>query len=117
MKHKNCKPAGLLQSLPIPSKPWLAVSMDFVERLPKSHLKDVVLVVVNRLTKYVHFIPLAHPYTTSKVANLYVQHILKLHGMPSLIVSEKDPIFTSHFWVELMKLQGVELAMPSTYHL
>lgn len=97
MKHKTCKPAGLLQPLPIPSKPWLAVSMDFVEGLPKSHLKDVVLVVVDRLTKYVHFTPLAHPYIASKVANLYVQHILNIHGMPSLVVSDKDPIFTSHF--------------------
>ena len=61
------------------------MSMDFVEGLPKSQSKDVVLVVVDRLTKFVHFIPLSHPYTATKVANLYLQHVFKLHGMPTTI--------------------------------
>lgn len=78
--------------------------MDFVEGLPESHFKDVVLVVMERLTKYVQSISLAHPYIASKVAHLYVQHILKFHGMPSSILSDRDPIFTFHFWAELMKL-------------
>ena len=76
----------------------------------------MVLVVVYRLTKFVHFIPLFHPYTAAKVANLYLQHDFKLHGMPASIVSDKDPVFNSHFWQELMRLQGVQLAMSSTYH-
>jgi len=78
--------------------------MDFVEGLPKSHLKLVVFVVVNRLTKYVHFIPLSHPYTTAKVANLFMQFVFKLHGMPSTIVSDGDLVFASKFWSKLMKL-------------
>lgn len=78
--------------------------MDFVEGLPKSHLKSVVFVVVNRLTKYVHFIPLSHPYTAAKVANLFMQFVFKLHGMPSTIVSDGDLVFTSKFWSKLMKL-------------
>ena len=69
----------------------------------------MVFVVVDRFTKYVHFIPLAHPYTAAKVAHL-------LHGMPSTIVSDKDLVFTSKFWSELMKLQGITLAMSSSYH-
>ena len=100
----------------IPNKPWLDVSMDFVEGLPKSQSKDVVLVVVDRLTKFVHFILLFHPYTATKVANLYLQHVFKLHGMPASIMSDKDLVFTSHFWQELMRLQGVQLAMSSAYH-
>ena len=68
LKSKTCYVAGLLQPLPIPNKPWLDVSMGFVEGLLKSHSKDVVLVVVDRLTKFVHFIPLSHPYTVAKVA-------------------------------------------------
>ena len=104
MKHETCRPAGLLQPLPIPSKPWSDISMDFVESLPKSHRMDVVFVVVDRLTKYVHFIALSHPYSASKVAALFVQHVFKLHGMPSSIVSDRDPAFTSLFWSELMRL-------------
>ena len=117
VKHENYRPAGLLQPLPIPSKPWLAVSMDFIEGLPKSQLKSVILVVVDRLTKYVHFIALSHPYTASKVAFVYMQFVFKLHGMPASMVSDRDPIFTSHFWRELMKIQGVDLAMSPAYHL
>nr|XP_023872616.1 uncharacterized protein LOC111985197 [Quercus suber] len=116
LKHETCFPTGLLQPLPIPEKPWLDVSMDFVEGLPKSHLKFVVFVVVDRLTKYTHFMALSHPYTAAKVANLYLHFVFKLHGMPSTIVSDRDPVFTSLFWKELMKLQGVKLAMSSAYH-
>ena len=91
--------------------------MDFVEGLPKSQQKSVVFVVVDRFTKYVHFIPLAHPYTAAKVAQLFMQFVFKLHGLPSTIVSNRDPVFTSKFWSELMKLQGISLAMSSSYHL
>ena len=116
LKHETCFPAGLLQPLRIPEKPWLDVSMDFVEGLPKSHMQSVVFVIVDRLTKYTHFMALSHPYTAAKVANVYLQSVFKLHGMPSTIVSDRDPIFTSHFWRELMRLQGVALTMSSSYH-
>ena len=113
VKHENCRPVCLLQPLPIPSKPWL-VSMDFIEGLPKSQLKSMILVVVDRLTKYAHFIALSHPYIAFKVAFVYVHFVFKLHGMPASVISDKDLIFTSRFWSELMKLQGVDLAMSST---
>lgn len=116
LKNETCYPAGLLQPLSIPERPWIDVSMDFVEGLPKSQMKNVVFVVVDRLTKYAHFIPLSHPYTAAKVANLYMHYVFKLHGMPSSIVSDRDPVFTSKFWSELLRLQGVTLAMSSAYH-
>ena len=116
LKHETCFPAGLLQPLPIPEKRWLDVSMDFVEGLPKSHLKSVVFVAVDRLTKYTHFMAFSYPYTATEVANLYLHYVFKLHGMPSTIISDRDPVFTSHFWKELMKLQGVLLAMSFAYH-
>ena len=72
--------------------------------------------MVDRFTKFVHFVPLSHPYTTAKVAQLYMQYVCKLHGMPATIVSDRDLVFTSHFWKELMRLQSVQLAMSTTYH-
>ena len=74
------------------------VSMDFVEGLPLSKGKDVILVVVDRLTKYAHFLPLSHPYTVKKVAELFMDNIIKLHGPPATMVSDKDKIFTSQLW-------------------
>ena len=76
----------------------------------------VVMVVVDRLTKYVHFIGLSHPYSVAKVAALFAQHVLKLHGMPTSIVSNRDPVFIVKFWAQLFRLQGVQLAMSSAYH-
>ena len=103
--------------MPILEKPWLDVSMDFVEGLPKSHLKSVVFVVLDKLTKYTHFMSLSHPYTVAKDANLYLHYVFKLHRMPSTIVSDRELVFTSLFWKELMKLQVVSLAMSLAYHL
>ena len=116
MKQETCHLAGLLQPLPIPNKPWTTVSMDFVGGLPRSQRLDVVMVVVDRLTKYVHFIGLSHSYSAAKVATLFAQNVLKLHGMPTSIVSDRDLVFTAKFWAELFKLQGVQLAMSSAYH-
>ena len=65
---------------------------------------EVILVVVDRLTKYVHFIPLSHPYSAAKVAGLYMQYVFKLHGLPTSIVSDRDATFTSKFRSELFKL-------------
>ena len=90
--------------------------MDFVERLPNSHKQNVILVIVDRFTKYANLIALAHPYTTSKVANLFLQHIFKLHGMPSSTVSDRDSAFTSLFWEELFRQQEVDLDMSLAYH-
>ena len=72
----------LLQPLPILDRPWLDISMDFIEGLPKSHGHDVILVVVDRLTRFVHFFSLHHPFTTTKVAAVFMQGVFKLHGMP-----------------------------------
>ena len=71
MKHETCHPVGLLQPLPIPDKPWTTMSMDFVVGLPKSQRMNVVVVVVDRLTKYVHFMGLSHPYSTAKTTAFF----------------------------------------------
>lgn len=92
------------------------MSLDFIEGLPKSQRFEVILVVVDRLTKYVHFIPLSHPCIATKVASLYIHYIFKLHGMPASIVSDRDAVFTFLFWSELFRLQGTELPMFTAYH-
>jgi hypothetical protein len=90
--------------------------MDFVEGLPQSGVYNCLLVVVDRFSRYAHFIPLSHPYTAAKVANLFVSNVYKLHGLPESIVSDRDPVFTSHFWRELFKAIGTELKLSSAYH-
>ncbi|XP_026400203.1 uncharacterized protein LOC113296079 [Papaver somniferum] len=94
-KHENTFPAGLLQPLLIPDQAWQYISMDFIEGLPKSEHKDGILVVVDRLTKYSHFIVLQHPYTAVTVAKAFLHHIFKLHGLPSSIISDRDKVFTT----------------------
>lgn len=88
---------GLLQSLPIPEKFWEHVSIDFVEGLPKSEGCDTIMVVVDRYSKYAHFIPLSHLFSATTVARVFLDNIYKLHGLPSSIVSDRDKVFVSQF--------------------
>lgn len=81
-KHSHQHPSGLLQPLPIPEGVWQDLSMDFIEALPKSQGHTVILVVVDRLSKYAHFIPVKHPYTAMSIAQIFLDNIVKLHGMP-----------------------------------
>jgi hypothetical protein len=71
--------------------------MDFIVGLPKSRNKSFIMVVVDRLSKYAHFCALQHPFTTSIVAQVFMDHVFKLHGMPHSIVSDRDPTFTNIF--------------------
>lgn len=92
---------GLLQPLAVPDFAWHTVTMDFIEGLPKSSHYDCILVVVDKFSKYAHFLKLCHPFSASKIAKLYMEQIYKLHAMPSAIISDRDKIFTSQFWQEL----------------
>jgi hypothetical protein len=95
-KTETLRPAGLLQPLDVPSQVWADISMDFIEGLPKVGGKSVILTVVDRFSKYAHLIALGHPYTAASVARAFFDGIVRLHGFPSLIVSDRDPVFTSH---------------------
>ena len=85
----------MIQALPIREAIWTDVSLDFIDGLPLSFGKSVILVVVNRLTKAAHFIALAHPYSASSVAQSFLDNIFKLHGFPRSIVSDRDAVFLS----------------------
>jgi hypothetical protein len=106
-KPERVKYPGLLQPLPIPDSVWQVITMDFVEGLPQSGAANCIMVVVGKLTKYAHFLPLKYPYTTQSVSKVFLDSIYNLHGFPQSIVSDRDRIFTSHFWRELFSLAHV----------
>jgi hypothetical protein len=90
--------------------------MDFIDGLPLSDGANTILVVVDRFTKYAHFVPLRHPYSAPKVARVFVDSIVKLHGMPHSITSDRDAILTSNFWKLLFKTLGTKLQYTTAYH-
>ena len=83
--------------------------MDFITRLPKSEGKSVIMVIVDILTKYTHFCALSHPFKSSTVATRFMEIVQNLHGSPKIIVSDRDPIFTVHFWKKLFSCLGTQL--------
>jgi hypothetical protein len=93
---------GLLQPLPIPERIWEDISIDFITGLPKAKGYKAILVVVDRLSKYSHFIPLKHPYTARSIGEVFSREVIRLHGLPLSIVSDRDPIFMSSFRRELL---------------
>lgn len=90
--------------------------MDFIDALPNSKGKTTIFVVIDRLSKYSHFIPISHPYTAAGIAQVFFKQVFKLYGMPKSIVCDRDSTFTSLFWRELFRLQGTIFNFSSTYH-
>jgi len=115
-KVEHTKVPGLLEPLPVPSQAWEVISLDFVEGLPTSDMYNAILVVVDKFSKYGHFIAIHHPYTALHIAKLFLDNIYKLHGLPRAIISDRDPIFTSTLWQELFRLTDTQLLMSSAYH-
>lgn len=115
-KVEHVKQPGLLQPLSIPTQAWQVVCMDFIEGLPKSQKLDTIMVIIDKYTKYAHFVPLVHPFSALTVAQAYLDSVYKLHGLPQGIVSDRDKIFTSAIWKELFRLSDTQLMMSSSYH-
>ncbi|KAJ9509347.1 hypothetical protein QJQ45_001810 [Haematococcus lacustris] len=117
-KSSAKKPAGLLQPLPIPEKPWDSVSMDLIVKLPASgpNKYDSILVFVDRLTKMVHLVKTWESMTATQYAKLFLEHVFRLHGMPRSVVSDRGPQFHNKFWAEVTKLLQVQVNLSSAYH-
>ncbi|XP_073133810.1 uncharacterized protein [Henckelia pumila] len=117
MKIEHQRPAGLLKPLPIPTWKWEDDTMDFVVGFPVSPRRmNSIWVVVDKLTKSAHFIPVRNNFSMNQYTELYIREIVRLHGVPARIVSDRDPKFTSNFWGSLHRGLGTKLAFSTTFH-
>lgn len=112
IKVSTNNPYGLLQSLPIPSMVWNDISMDFITHLQSSGGKTAIWVIVDQFSKYSYFISLPNQFGVVCLANLFMKHIYRLHGIPSSVIFDRDPIFLSFFW----KLMCTKLWNSTAYH-
>ena len=116
-KPSNQLPIGLLQPLPIPARRWETVTMDLITQLPVTqHGNDAIIVFVDKLSKMVHYAACKTAISAPEVARLFFQHVVRLHGVPNSIVSDRDPRFMSHFWQALWTELGTKLKISTSYH-
>jgi len=115
-KGSNQRPQGPLHSLPLPTTPWSSIGMDFVGPFPLANNLDYIWVILCRLTSMVHLIPLRTTVTAAQLAPIFISEIVRLHGLPDTIVSDRDPKFTSRFWTETHRLLGIKLAKSTAFH-
>ena len=109
--------SGMLNPIPIPQWKWDNITMDFVSIFPLTQKKhDLVWVIVNKLTKSAHFLPIWLDFFMDRLAELYVSEIVRLHGIPLLIVFDRDPRFTLRFWKELQSTLGTRLNFSIAFH-
>ncbi len=117
VKAEHKVPSGLLQPISIPEWKWDWVTMDFVSDLPLTQKKhDVVWVIVNRLTKLAHFLPVRIDYSLEKLAELYISEIFRLHGIPFSIISDRVPRLKSRFWKKLQEALGTQLHFSTAFN-
>lgn len=115
-KPSNQKPAGLLHSLPVPDQPWESIGMDFIGPFPEAENKNYLWVVMCRLTSMVHLIPIRTDTTATELSEIFIKEIVRLHGLPRSIVSDRDSKFTSRWWREVHRLLGAKLLMSTAFH-
>jgi len=117
IKASHLKVAGTLQPLPIPSWKWEDISMDFIVGLPNTSQKhDSIWVIIDRLTKTAHFLPVQTTYSAKKYAEIYLDQVIHLHGVPKTIISNRGMQFVAHFWEQLQASLGTKLIRSSDYH-
>ncbi|TPX37422.1 hypothetical protein SmJEL517_g00640 [Synchytrium microbalum] len=109
-------PYGLLVPLPIPTKPWASISLDFIVKLPRKRNLDSILVVVDRFTKNAFFIPCKESITAQETAELFFTNIFRQRGLPEEIVSDRGPQFKSAFWKSLFRILETKVKLSTAYH-
>ena len=107
---------GLLQPLQVPFAAWTSISTDFITQLPESEGRTQIMVVVDCFTNMAHFIGLEHNATAKDVANVFLQEVWKLHGLPTEIISDMDAKFSGEFWESLCKSLNIKRKMSTAYH-
>ena len=117
MKVENQHPAGLLQPLPIPEWKWEIISLDFIQGFPKTKKQhDSIVVIVDKLRKSAHFIPIKSNYKVVNIAKIFLKEIFRLHGVPKMVISVKDVRFTSNFWKFLFAGLETKINFNLSYH-
>jgi hypothetical protein len=117
VKASHLKVSGTLQPLPIPSWKWEDISKDFIVGLPQTSQKhDSIWVIIDRLTKTAHFLPVHTIYTAKKYAEIYLEQIIRLHGVPKTIISDRGAQFVARFWEQLQSSLETKLIRSSAYH-
>ncbi|GJT76481.1 reverse transcriptase domain-containing protein [Tanacetum coccineum] len=117
IKAGHQKPSGLLQQPEIPEWKWEKITIDLVTKFPRSSDGyDAIWVIVDRLTKSDHFLPIREDYKTEKLARIYINEIVARHGVPVSIISDRDGRFASHLWQALQEALGTKLHMSTAYH-
>ena len=117
VKAEHQRPSGLLQPLEIPEWKWEHIAMDFIVGLPRTKANhDAIWVIVDRLTKSAHFLPINERFSLDKLIHMYLKEIVVRHGVPVSIVSDRDPRFNSRFWKSFQECLGTKLNMSTAYH-
>jgi hypothetical protein len=117
VKFEHRHPTSFLQPLPIPEKKWEVVTTNFITKFPRRTRKhDSIMVVVDKLTKDTHFVPIKMTQTTTNIVEIYMREISRLHGIPKKIVLDRDTKFTSKLWRGLFKGFDTNLNFITTYH-
>jgi hypothetical protein len=117
VKVEHHHPAGLLQPQPIPEWKWETISLNFIIGFPKFQKhNDSIIVVIDKVSKSAHFIPVKSTYKAFNIAEIFMKEIFRLHGIPKMVISDRDFMFTSTFWNKLFASLNINLNFSTSYH-
>ena len=117
VKVEHKKPGGMTQEIDIPTWKWDVINMDFITGLPRTRRqRDSIWVIVDRMIKFSRFLAVKTTYSTEDYAKIYLTEIVRLHGVPLSIISDRGPQFTSHLWKSFQKGLGTQVNLSTAFH-